>query len=260
MSQDEIAAIAVELVEAGRTGTPMQRPTARFPDMNVDDAYAVQRSWRHRNEVAGRRFVGHKIGLTSVSMQTAMGLPEPDYGVIFDDMVVENGASVDVREGHFLRVEVELAFVMKKSVSGPGATLSEVLDATEYVVPALEIVDSRIEPAGRTVVDSISDNASASAIVLGDTTVGPRDLDLRWTGAILYKNARVEETGLAAGVLDNPATGLCWLADKIAARGEELAAGEIVLAGSFTRPISVHAGDRVLADYGPLGNVTCQFE
>nr|WP_244632877.1 2-oxo-hepta-3-ene-1,7-dioic acid hydratase [Aeromicrobium sp. CFBP 8757] len=248
------------MVEAGRSRVPIERLTARYPDMEVEDSYAVQRLWRSRNEETGRRVVGHKIGLTSRAMQLATGITEPDYGIVFDDMVFENGASVEWERYSHPRVEVELAFVLGKDVSGPDATIFDVLNATEYVVPALEILDSRIEMADRTIVDTISDNAAMGAMVIGGNPTRPRDVDLRWIGAILYKNQTVEETGLAAGVLNHPAAGVYWLANKIAAHGEHLHAGEIILAGSFTRPMWVHPGDTVLADYGPLGTVTCRFE
>ncbi|MFI7481200.1 2-oxo-hept-4-ene-1,7-dioate hydratase [Kocuria sp. M1R5S2] len=254
-----ITAIADELVEAGRTRTPVPLLTARYPDMTVEDSYAVQRLWRTRSEDAGRRLVGHKIGLTSRAMQQATGITEPDYGIIFDDMVLENGATVAWEQYSHPRVEVELAFVLKQEITGPGATLFDVLNATDYVVPALEILDSRIQMEGRTIVDTISDNAAMGAMVIGGNPVRPQDVDLRWIGAILYKNEAVEETGVAAGVLNHPAAGVYWLANKIAAHGDTLKAGEIVLAGSFTRPLWVHPGDTVLADYGKLGTITCRF-
>jgi 2-oxo-hept-3-ene-1,7-dioate hydratase len=260
LDQDTITNIADQLVEAGRTRTPVKRLTARYPEMTVTDSYAVQSLWRRRNEEAGRRLVGHKIGLTSKAMQYATGITEPDYGIIFDDMVLDNGSTVEWERYTHPRVEVELAFVLSHDISGPGATLFDVLDATAYVVPALEILDSRIEMEGRTIVDTISDNAAMGAMVLGGNPCRPQDVDLRWVGAILYKNEAVEETGLAAGVLNHPAAGVYWLANKIAAHHETLRAGEIILAGSFTRPMWVHPGDTVLADYGPLGTLTCRFQ
>jgi len=259
LDQDTITSIADELVEAGRTRTPVPLLTARYPDMTVEDSYAVQSLWRTRNESAGRTVVGHKIGLTSKAMQYATGITEPDYGIIFDDMVLQNGATVAWEQYSHPRIEVELAFVLGKDVTGPNATILDVLDATDYVVPALEILDSRIQMQGRTIVDTISDNAAMGAMVLGGTPVRPHDVDLRWISAILYKNEAVEETGVAAGVLNHPAAGVYWLANKIAAHGEVLRAGETVLAGSFTRPMWVHAGDTVFADYGKLGTITCRF-
>ncbi|MFW3386403.1 UNVERIFIED_CONTAM: 2-oxo-hepta-3-ene-1,7-dioic acid hydratase [Kocuria sp. CPCC 205274] len=260
LDESTITAIADELVEAGRTRTPVPLLTTRHPQMTVEDSYAVQNLWRTRNESAGRTVVGHKIGLTSKAMQDATGITEPDYGIIFDDMVLENGSSVAWDKYSHPRIEVELAFVLKKDISGPRATLFDVLNATEYVVPALEILDSRIEMKGRTIVDTISDNAAMGAMVIGGVPVRPQDVDLRWISAILYKNETVEETGVAAGVLNHPAAGVYWLANKIAAHGDTLKAGETVLAGSFTRPMWVHRGDTVFADYGKLGTITCRFK
>jgi len=231
-----ISQIADELLDAARTRTPVPLLTARYRGMTVEDSYAVQRLWRQRNEDAGRMLVGRKIGLTSRAMQAATGITEPDYGAIFDDMVFETGCSVSWDAYTWPRVEVELAFVLKHDLAGPGCSLFDVLNATDYVVPALEILDSRIEMEGRTIVDTISDNAAMGAMVLGGRPVRPDAVDL-----------------------GHPAAGVHWLANRIAAHGDELHAGDIILAGSFTRPLWVDRGDTVHADYGPLGAVTCHF-
>jgi 2-oxo-hept-3-ene-1,7-dioate hydratase len=260
LDRSTIQAIADELLEAARSRTPVPRLTFRHPDMTVEDSYAVQRTWRERKEAAGRRLVGRKIGLTSKAMQDATGITEPDYGAIFDDMVLDTGCSVEWEQYSHPRVEVELAFVLKKDLSGPGIGLVDVLNATDFVVPALEILDSRIEMEGRTIVDTIADNAAMGAMVLGGSPQRPDALDLRWVSAILYRNQVVEETGVAAGVLDHPANGVRWLANKLALHGDGLKAGDIILAGSFTRPLWIFRGDTIHADYGPLGAVTCQFD
>jgi len=254
-----ISGIADELVEAGRVRKPVQRLTARYPGMTVEDAYSVQSLWRARCEADGRRLAGRKIGLTSKAMQSATGITEPDYGIIFEDMILENGSSIPWDRYTHPRIEAELAFVLGKDIVGPNATLFDVLDATEYVVPALEVLDSRIEMEGRTIVDTISDNAAMGAMVLGGNPVRPCDVDLRWIAAILYQNETVVETGVAAGVLNHPAAGVYWLANKIAAHGDHLKAGETILAGSFTRPLWVNRGDTIYADYGKLGTLTCHF-
>jgi 2-oxo-hept-3-ene-1,7-dioate hydratase len=255
---DVITAIADELAVAERDRTTVPLLTARYPGMTVDDAYAVQREWRRRGVAAGRRPVGHKIGLTSKAMQAATGIDEPDYGAIFADMVYESGS--DIEHGRFsnVRIEVELAFVLAEPV-GPGAGVADVLRATEHVVPALEILSSRIELAGRRIVDTISDNAAMGAMVRGGTPVAPGDVDLRWVAAMLHRNGTVEESGVGGAVLGHPALGVAWLADKLAQHGDRLEAGELVLAGSFTRPMWVHPGDTVLADYRDLGTITCHF-
>ena len=254
-----IEAIADELVEAGRTRTPVPLLHTRYDGMDIEDSYAVQKLWASRLEAQGKRVVGRKIGLTSKAMQAATGITEPDYGVIFDDMVLENGSVVEWKRYTHPRIEVELAFRLNQDLKGPGITLFDVLDATDYVVPALEILDSRIEMQGRTIVDTISDNAAMGAMVVGGRPVRPHDVDLRWVSALLYQNQEIVETGVAAGVLNHPASGVAWLADKLAQHGQSLRAGDLVLAGSFTRPMWVYEGDTVYADYGPLGTVTCRF-
>ncbi|WP_425840500.1 2-oxo-hepta-3-ene-1,7-dioate hydratase [Microbacterium sp. PA5] len=254
-----IAALAAELAEADRTHGVIPRITARHPEATVEDSYAIQRVWRDRMTAAGRRLVGRKIGLTSRAMQQATGIAEPDYGVMFDDTVFRSGDGVPVDHFSNVRVEVELAFVLKEPLAGPDATLADALRATDYVVPALEILNSHIELEGRTIVDTISDNAAYGAMVLGETRRRPDEVDLPWVPAVLRKNGEVEETGVAAGVLGHPATGVAWLANKIHPHGDRLEAGEIILAGSFTRPVWVARGDEVLCDYGPMGTISCRF-
>ena len=259
LEQTRIAAIADELVAADRDRSIVPRLTARHPDMTVEDAYAVQRLWAERGVEAGRRLVGRKIGLTSKVMQVAPGITEPDYGVIFDDMVHESGSSVEFDRFSNVRIEVELAFVLAKPLAGPDVTIFDVLDATAYVVPALEILNSHIELEGRTIVDTISDNAAMGGMVVGGTPVKVDAVDLRWVSALLYRNQTIEESGVAGAVLGHPAMGVAWLANKLAAHGQALGAGEIILAGSVTRPMWVVRGDPVYADYGQLGAITCRF-
>jgi 2-oxo-hept-3-ene-1,7-dioate hydratase len=254
-----ITEIADELLSAGESRSTVPLLTARNPEMTVDDAYAVQKLWRDRRLAAGHRLVGRKIGLTSKVMQAATGITEPDYGVIFDDMVYENGAVIPHDAFSNVRIEVELAFVLGEELSGGEVTIFDVLDATDYVVPALEILSSRIELQGRTIVDTISDNAAMGGMVVGGRPVAVDAVDLRWVSALLYRNEAIEESGVAAAVLDHPATGVAWLANKLAQHGGRLEAGDIVLAGSFTRPMWVERGDTVHADYGTLGAVTCRF-
>ena len=235
------------------------RLTARHPEMTIEDSYAVQAQWRRRGESAGRRLVGRKIGLTSKVMQAATGISEPDYGAIFDDMVFENGSLIEHGQFSNVRIEVELAFVLSDDLAGDDVTVFDVLRATEYVVPALEILSSRIEMEGRTIVDTISDNAAMGGMVHGGNPVRPHDVDLRWVCALLYRNETIEESGVAAAVLNHPASGVAWLAGKLASHGDQLHAGDIVLAGSFTRPVWVHPGDTILADYKDLGTISCRF-
>ncbi|WP_336203800.1 2-oxo-hept-4-ene-1,7-dioate hydratase [Nonomuraea sp. LPB2021202275-12-8] len=259
LTEDIITSLAEELAEAERTRGVIPRITARFPEATVEDSYAIQRVWKEKNLTGGRRLVGRKIGLTSRAMQAATGITEPDYGVMFDDTVWENGAHIPHDRFSNVRIEVELAFVLQEPLEGPHCTLFDVMRATEYVTPALEVLNSRIELEGRTIVDTISDNAAYGGLVLGGNPASPDAVDLRWVSALLYRNEAIEETGVAAAVLNHPASGVAWLANKTHRHGDRLEAGEIILAGSFTRPLWVEKGDTVLADYGPMGTISCRF-
>ena len=215
------------------------------------------RSPRARSRPAAK-LIGHKVGLTSKAMQRSSQIDEPDYGHLLDDMIVPDGAKVQHADYCVPRVEVELAFVLGKPLKGPGVGLPDVLRATEYVVPAIEIVDARVQDP-RKIFDTVADNGAAAGIVIGGRPVGPMDVDLRWVGAIFYRNSEIEETGLAAGVLGHPALGVAWLANKVGQFGTALEPGHIVLAGSFTRPVCAEKGDTLHADFGPLGGIAVQF-
>jgi 2-oxo-hept-3-ene-1,7-dioate hydratase len=259
-----IAQLANELNESEKSRRQIEHFSKRFPGMTIEDGYAISREWVKMKIAGGRTVRGHKIGLTSRAMQQSSQIDEPDYGTLLDDMFFEPG---DIRFDHFIapRVEVEMAFVLKRKLQGDRISVEDVLDATDYVTPAIEIIDSRIEQfdrhtkAPRKVFDTISDNAANAGIVLGGKKVKPREVDLPWCGAILRQNGVVEETGLAAGVQGNPAIGVAWLAMKLAPWGEYLEAGEVVLSGSFTKPAPAKRGDLFNADYGPLGSFDFRF-
>jgi 2-oxo-hept-3-ene-1,7-dioate hydratase len=257
-----IEALARQLYEARKSRTPLRHFSTQHPGMTVDDGYAIQRAWVKLEVADGRSIKGRKIGLTSRAMQVSSQIDEPDYAPLMDDMFFMQGGDIPASRFIAPRIEVELAFILGKPLSGPAVSLFDVLDATDYVTPAIEIIDARIEQFDRDtrqprkVFDTISDFAANAGIVLGGRPVRPLDVDLRWVGAMLYKNGVIEETGLAAAVLNHPATGVAWLANKLAAHGESLQAGQVVLAGSFTRPVTAVAGDTLHADYGPLGAVS----
>ena len=265
LSQDTINELARELYDARKSRTQVRHFSKRFPEMTVDDGYAVQRAWVALEVKDGRTIKGRKIGLTSRAMQQASQIDEPDFAPLMDDMFFAQGTDIPISRFISPRVEVELAFILGKPLKGPGATLFDVLSATDYVTPAIEIIDARIEQFDREtkvmrkVFDTISDFAANAGIVLGGRPVKPTEVDLRWVGALLYKNGVIEETGLAAGVLNHPANGVAWLANKIAPFDEQLNAGDVVLAGSFTRPSTAQAGDNFHVDYGPLGSVAFRF-
>jgi 2-oxo-hept-3-ene-1,7-dioate hydratase len=232
--------------------------TVTFPAIEIEDSYAISSEVAKRKIAAGARLIGHKVGLTSKAMQRSSMIDEPDFGFILDDQTIADGAKVNRADYCKPRVEVELAFVLGKRLSGPGVGLADVLRATEYVIPAIEIVDARIQDQ-RKLCDTVADNAAAAGIALGGRPVGPLDVDLRWVGGIMYKNSEIEETGLAAGVLGHPALGVAWLANKLGAMGTALEPGHIVLTGSFTRVVFAQKGDTVHADFGPLGGIAIQF-
>ncbi len=259
---DAIAeALAAELDESERTRVQIPQFSLRYPDITIPDAYRIQRAWVKRKLARGRRVRGHKIGLTSRAMQRTSNITEPDYGALLDDMFFSDGGDLDMTRFIAPRVEVELAFVLNKALEGPNCTIYDVLNATDFVTPAIEIVDQRIQPidpaTGRTrkVFDTISDNASNAGVVLGGRPVRPGDIDLRWVSAIGYRNGVVEESGVAAAVLNNPVNGPAWLANKLFPHGERLEAGEIVLGGSFTSVISCSHGDNFFFDFGSLGTI-----
>jgi len=259
------ALLAKRLYEARKSRTQVRHFSTEFPHMTVQDGYAIQGEWVKLEKADGRRILGRKIGLTSRAMQISSQISEPDCAPLMDDMFFETGSDIPVDRFIAPRIEVELAFVLGKPLKGPGVTLFNVLQATEYVTPALEIIDARIEQfdretrAPRKVFDTIADFAANAGIILGGRPVKPDAVDLRWVGVLLYKNAVIEETGLAAAVLNHPAAGVAWLANKIAPYGEQLNAGDIVLGGSFTRPTAAVRGDVMQADYGTLGAISLRF-
>lgn len=262
LTPEVVQQLARQLYDARKKRVQLRHFSKQHPQMTIEDGYSIQREWVKLERADGRAIRGRKIGLTSRAMQQASQINEPDYAPLMDDMFFETGSEIPVGKFIAPRVEVELAFVLDEPLKGPGVTLTQVLNATAYVIPALEIIDARIEQfdretkAPRKVFDTIADFAANAGVVTGGRPVRPDSVDLRWVGAMLYKNAVIEETGLAAGVLNHPATGIAWLANKIAPYDEQLNPGDFVLSGSFTRPTTATAGDVLHADYGPVGNIS----
>jgi 2-oxo-hept-3-ene-1,7-dioate hydratase len=266
LTQEQIEDAANRLYEAERAHHQIPALTLSYPDMDMDDAYQVQRQWVDRKVAEGRQVVGYKIGLTSRAMQMAVNIDTPDYGVLLDDMVFPNNGRISAANFTDPRIEVEFAFVLKAPLAGENVSLEEVMDATDYVVPALELIAARsfrTDPETgytRKVYDTIADNAANAGIILGDRQIDPREIDLRWAGALLYLNNEIEETGLAAGVMDHPGHGIRWVCKRFAPWGISLEPGQLILSGSFTRPVIVTPGDKVRADYGALGEINVEFE
>ena len=265
LADEIITRLADQLDVAEKSRTQVSQFSLAHPDMTIEDAYAVQRAWVARKIADGRRPIGHKIGLTSRAMQRSSNISEPDFGLLLDDMLFPDGQDIPIERFIVPRVEVELAFILKSRLTGPGCTIFDVLSATDYIVPALEIIDARIEQVDkasrvtRKVFDTISDNAANAGIVLGGRPIRPMDVDLRWVSALLYRNGVIEDSGVAAAVLNHPANGPAWLANKLAPYGEYLEAGEIILGGSFTAPVPARAGDSFHVDYGPMGAISVRF-
>lgn len=265
MTEEEIHAAARALVRAEAEREQIGLLSLAHPGMTMDDAYAVQAAYVTARQAAGRRQVGWKIGLTSRAMQDALGIDTPDSGVLLDDMVFESGGVVP--KGRFIqpRVEAEIAFVMKAPLRGT-VTREKVVAATDHVRASLEILDTRIlrkDPAtgrARNVCDTIADNAANAGIVLGEKKLNPRLVDLRWIGAIVARDGVVEETGLGAGVLNDPVMGIVWLAERLEGYGRGIEAGQVVLSGSFIRPVECPPGCMVEADFGDFGLVSISFE
>lgn len=265
LSPELHAALAAQLHESQRTRVQIEQFSRLHPGMDIEDSYAIQSAWMKLCAQDGRKVIGHKIGLTSRAMQIASQITEPDFGTLLDDMLIADGAQIPATRFILPRLEVEFAFILARPLQGPGVTLCDVLNATDYVVPALELIDARIEQfdrvsrAPRKVLDTIADNAANGGIILGGRPMRVGDVDWRWAGALLYKNGVIEESGLGAAVLNHPANGVVWLVNRLARYGQSLAAGEIVLGGSFTRPVACAAGDVFHADYGPLGSISASF-
>ena len=265
LSQDLIDQAAQDLIGAETSGRQIGLLSLRHPGMEMDDAYAVQSAILRAKLSQGRRVIGWKIGLTSRAMQEALGITTPDSGILFDDM--EFGTEATIPEGRFIqpRIEAEIAFITRAAIPAD-ATRAQVLAATASVAPALEILDTRILRADpesgqrRGIVDTIADNAANAGIVLGVERHAPDTFDLRRVGVIVKRDGVVEETGLGAGVLDDPVESVLWLARRMGQYGQQIEAGQVILSGSFIRPVECPSGTAIDADFGEFGSVSVRFE
>ncbi len=255
----DIQKAAQVLYEAEEGAYQIPMLSQQDPDMTVDDAYAIQLENIRRRLDQGEKLVGMKIGLTSKGMQQLLGVDVPDYGHLTDRMLLLEGQSCDSARLIQPKVEGELAFCLKKALKGPGLTVAHVYDATDYVVPALEIVDSRIKDWKIKLVDTIADNGSSARLVVGSRMTPIHKVDMRLTGMTLEKNGELVNSGTTAEVWGNPAAAVAWLGNALAAYDVEIPAGSIVLAGALTAAVPVAAGDFVTASFTGLGSVSVKF-
>lgn len=259
MNDLERAEAADLLFRAEADRAPIAPLVERWPAMDVVDAYEIQLTNIRRRLDAGAAIRGHKVGLASRAMQQMMGVDEPDYGHLLDDMFFFEGFEIEAANYCAPRVEVEIGFVLGDRLEGPSCTIADVLRATEYVVPAIELIDSRIRDWKIALPDTIADNASSAGVILGGRATPIEDVDVRLLGALLRINGRIVETGAGGAVLGNPATSVAWLANKVHGFGVTLEAGHVVLPGSCTRAVDVRPGDVVDVEFDALGRVSALF-
>jgi 2-oxopent-4-enoate hydratase len=256
---DVIETFADELFGATEHRRPVEPLTDRAPGLSVQDAYAIQTRVIDRRVAAGARVIGRKIGLTSLPMQRLLGVSEPDFGVLLDDMVVEDGDEIPLDSLLQPRVEAELAFVMASDLAGPGVTTARALTAVAGVLPAIEVVDSRVADWRIKLADTVADNASSGLLVVGGALLPADRIDLRLIGVVVSRNGELIDTGAGAAALGNPARCVAWLANKLGSLGAGLRAGDVVLPGAVHKMVPVRPGDVFRAEFSRLGAVTARF-
>lgn len=256
-AQRQAAADALATAAADRA--PIDPLTTTYPDIDVVDAYEIQLTNIRRRLAAGAAIRGHKVGLSAKAMQQMLGVDEPDYGHLLDDMFVFEGFDLPIADYCQPRVEVEVGFVLAEPLSGPSCSVADVLRATAYVAPCLELIDSRVKDWKIKLCDTVADNASSAGIVIGGKATPVNNIDLRTIGAVLRRNGEIIDTGAAGAVLGNPATAVAWLANKVHAFGVTLEPGHVILPGSCTKMHPVNPGDSFRADFDQLGSVSINF-
>ncbi|MBB3015779.1 2-oxo-3-hexenedioate decarboxylase [Cupriavidus alkaliphilus] len=259
LTEDTIAQLAEHLENAELQREAVRKITDQYPEMDWDDAYAIQDAIRARKAARGTRIAGLKMGLTSFAKMRQMGVSEPVYGFLTDYGACMDGAAIDTGTLIHPKVEAEIAFVLKAPLKGPGCHIGDVLAATDFVVPAVEVIDSRYENFRFDLKSVIADNTSSARFVVGGTHRGTEGLDLKNLGVVLEKNGEVVATAAGAAVLGHPANSVAMLANMLGARGRELAAGAFIMTGGVTEAIAVAAGDCVTVRYQHLGTVSMRF-
>lgn len=261
LNPDQIETIAADIWEAEQTGEWTQAPSLKYPEITIEDGYAIGMAVRDLKLAAGRSVKGHKIGLTSKAMRDMTGATEPDYGFIYDNWFVMEGGTVQRSKMNRPLIEVELAFVMKTELKGPSVHVADVIRATDFVLPALEIVDSRyVKPGPNMLIDSIADTAWCGGLVLGANPAKLTDIDIRRIGASLSINGEIVESGTAAAVMANPINAVAWLANTLHRFGTSMMPGDVILSGSFVKALPFDAGDSLVAVFDELGEVTLRVE
>ena len=252
--------IANELIDAENHQYSIAPLTERYSELTISDAYQIQLEVIGKKLIEGNEVIGKKVGLTSKAMQQMLGVDEPDYGHLLDDMKIADGAKVKIAEFISPKVEAEIGFILEHDLVGPNVNYLDVLMATKYVVPTIEIIDSRISDWKIKLVDTVADNGSSARVVVGKKLSPIEGIDLRTQGMVLYKNDELVATGSGAAALGHPAQAVAWLANKLHEFGITLKAGELILPGALSGAITVNQGDKIGADFGPLGTVCVTFE
>ncbi len=252
--------IAQKLYEAEKSCIQIDAPTKEYPELTVEDAYEIQLLNVKKRVEEGENVIGMKVGLTSKAMQNLLNVNEPDYGHLTDKMLLLEGGICPFDELIQPKVEGELAFCLKKGLKGPGVTIADVYNATDWVVPAIEIVDSRVKDWKIKLCDTIADNGSSAKFVLGSKMTPISEVDMRLTGMTLEKNGELVNSGTCAEVLGNPAAAVAWIANKLAAFDMELKAGSIVMAGALTAAQAVERGDSFTVNFYGMGSLTVKFK
>ncbi|WP_017381890.1 2-keto-4-pentenoate hydratase [Paenisporosarcina sp. TG-14] len=251
---------ATELIEAEETRKGLLPLTDRDKGLTIEDAYQIQLETVKLKLAEGKRIIGKKVGLTSVAMQKMLNVDEPDYGHLFDNMQIENGATIRINSMISPKVEAEIGFVLGEDLVGPNITYLDVMMATKYVVPTLEIIDSRVSDWKIKLIDTVADNGSSGKVVVGDEKTTLDLVDLRTTSMVLFKNMELQATGAGAAALGHPAHAVAWLANKLAEFGISLKKDELILPGALSGAVSVGSGDTIEARFGTLGSVTVHFK
>jgi 2-keto-4-pentenoate hydratase len=259
LTEEQASSLAKELFDAERQRLTLRPLTERFPEIAPDEAYQIQLALIEMKKAEGAKVVGKKIGLTSKAMQKMLNVDQPDYGHIFDNMVLQDAAVFRAGELIQPKIEPEIAFILDRELKGPGVTPTQVLTATRFVVPALEIIDSRIESWKIKLCDTIADNASSARVVLGNSPKRIDQLDLKLIGMVLEKNGDIVQTGAGGAVLGHPAVAVAWLANAVGQFGVSLGAGEIIMPGALCAAADVSAGDLLQATFAGLGSVSVRF-